>query len=40
MLSANSSSYIGCAVVSGMMEDAMLDVLDERKHDWEMVHLK
>jgi hypothetical protein len=40
MLSADSSSYIGCAVLSGMMEDAMLDVLDERKHDWEMVHLK
>lgn len=40
MLSANSSSYIGCAVVSGMMEDAMLDVLDKREHDWEMVHLK
>jgi hypothetical protein len=40
MLSADSSRYIGCAVISGMMEDAMLDVLDERKHDWEMIHLK
>jgi hypothetical protein len=40
MLSADSSRYIGCAVISGMMEDAMLDVLNERKHDWEMIHLK
>jgi hypothetical protein len=40
MLSADSSRYIGCAGISGMMEDAMLDVLDERKHDWEMIHLK
>jgi hypothetical protein len=40
MLSADSSRYIGCAIISGMMEDAMLGVLDERKHDWEMIHLK
>jgi hypothetical protein len=40
MLSADSSRYIGCAIISGMMEDAMVDVLDERKHDWEMIHLK
>lgn len=40
MLSADSSRYIGCAIISGMMEDAMMDVLDERKHDWEMIHLK
>jgi hypothetical protein len=40
MLSTDGSRYIGCAIISGMMEDAMLDVLDERKHDWEMIHLK
>jgi hypothetical protein len=40
MLSADSSRYIGCGIISGMMGDATLDVLDERKHDWEMVHLK
>ena len=40
MLSADSSRYIGCAIISGMMEDAMMDVLDEREHDWEMIHLK
>lgn len=40
MLSADSNKYVGCAAISGMMNDTMLDVLDERKSDWGMVYLK
>lgn len=42
MLSADGDKYIGCASVSGMMDDdtVMNALLDEHENDWEMVYLK